>query len=72
MPRKIQWGIWIEDIESYMIDSYTKESNGSYTPNYSLFDKEREAKRECKALNSMWKGRDSVYSTRKFKKPMDK
>tara|TARA_R100000664_G_C2745841_1_gene133601 strand:+ start:1192 stop:1419 length:228 start_codon:yes stop_codon:yes gene_type:complete len=64
----MSWGIWLEDLETWLVQSYTKNSKGdTYTANPALWDKASEAKKEAKELNTMWRGRKPVYQAKEYK-----
>jgi hypothetical protein len=66
----MSWGIWLEDLETWLLDGYTKDpKNDSWISNPSLWPKAKDAKKQAKELNTMWRGRKPVYEAKEYKEP---
>jgi hypothetical protein len=66
--KKTQWGIWIDDI-GWLEDSHTKDpKTDTYIANPSLWPTLREATKEAKELNTLWRGRKACYKAREYNK----
>jgi secreted trypsin-like serine protease len=63
-----QFGIWVNDL-GWLEESRTKNTKkDTYTSNPALWSTLKEAKKEAKELNTVWKGRNPSYVARKYKK----
>ena len=64
----MSWGIWIEDLNTWLLDSHTKDSKGdTWTSHPSLWTKAKDAKKQAKELNTMWRGRKPAYEAKEYK-----
>jgi hypothetical protein len=64
----MKYGIWVNEL-GWLEDSHTKTpKTNTYTSNPSLWSSLKDAKKEAKALNTMWRGRTPVYEAKEYKK----
>ncbi len=63
----MKYGIWVNEL-GWLEESRTKNlKTNTYTSNPSLWPTLREARREAKELNNLWRGRSSCYEAKEYK-----
>jgi hypothetical protein len=66
--NKIKWGVWVTDINTFMVESYKPLGNQEYEAMYTEFDTRKAAAKEANDFNTLWRGRSQVFTPKKLPK----